>query len=311
MIKFQKYNSIENSYRQLFVDKCDQLGCKSWVVTEKVHGANFSFITDGVSVRPASRNGILGSDEEGNYNFYGCSPVVKRYASSIKYMYQEEFNNSSLVQVYGELCGQGIQKNVNYGEKDFVVFDIKVDGVFLDWDLVVSVCNHSGLMHAPEIARGSLSDMLEVTPEFLSIVAAWSDGVCKAEGVVIKPIDGSIMMGEVRPILKNKSKDFSEKSEKTPKKPTKISEDQEGILSSFLGFVNTNRIRSVLSKTGVPSVKEFGKVQGLLIQDAKQDFENDLYSISDEDWKAIRKVINREVSAIIRPHWLNIIDNNF
>jgi len=61
----------------------------------------------------------------------------------------------------------------------------------------------------------------------------------------------------------------------------------------------------------VPSVKEFGKVQGLLIQDAKQDFENDLYSISDEDWKAIRKVINREVSAIIRPHWLNIIDNNF
>jgi len=39
MIKFQKYNSIENSYRQLFVDKCDQLGCKSWVVTEKVHGA--------------------------------------------------------------------------------------------------------------------------------------------------------------------------------------------------------------------------------------------------------------------------------
>lgn len=29
MIKFQKYNSIESSYRQLFVDKCDQLGCKS------------------------------------------------------------------------------------------------------------------------------------------------------------------------------------------------------------------------------------------------------------------------------------------
>ena len=112
-------------------------------------------------------------------------PVVKRYASSIKYMYQEEFNNSSLVQVCGELCGQGIQKNVNYGEKDFVVLDIKVDGVFLDWDLVVSVCNQSGLIHAPEIARGSLSDMLEVTPEFLSIVAAWSDGVCKAEGVVI------------------------------------------------------------------------------------------------------------------------------
>jgi len=73
---------------------------------------------------------------------------------------------------------------------------------------VVSVCNHSGLIHAPEIARGSLSDMLEVTPEFLSIVAAWSDGVCKAEGVVIKPIDGSIMMGGVRPILKINQKIF-------------------------------------------------------------------------------------------------------
>lgn len=46
MITFKKYNSIENSYRQKFLNYIVEQGkaAGEWTVSEKVHGANFSFV---------------------------------------------------------------------------------------------------------------------------------------------------------------------------------------------------------------------------------------------------------------------------
>ena len=42
--EFTKFPSLENTYRQKEIDKIVMMEIKDqWVVTEKVHGANFSF----------------------------------------------------------------------------------------------------------------------------------------------------------------------------------------------------------------------------------------------------------------------------
>ena len=67
-MNFKKYNSIENAYRKEFLERVAMATIHSndFVVQEKVHGANFSLITDGVSVLTAKRTTIL-QDQD---NFY-------------------------------------------------------------------------------------------------------------------------------------------------------------------------------------------------------------------------------------------------
>ncbi len=45
-MNFVKFSSLENSYRQAFVDRCEYLDAPDWVSLEKLHGANFSFTVE-------------------------------------------------------------------------------------------------------------------------------------------------------------------------------------------------------------------------------------------------------------------------
>jgi hypothetical protein len=48
---------------------------------------------------------------------------------------------------------------------------------------------------------------------------------------------------------------------------------------------------------------------GMLVQDAKDEFERDEYEISKSDWKEISKYVVKEASVVLREDWLNILDN--
>ena len=54
---FKKYNSIENSYQIEFLNEIKEQGFYDleYVVQEKVHGANLSFITNGKDIISAKR----------------------------------------------------------------------------------------------------------------------------------------------------------------------------------------------------------------------------------------------------------------
>lgn len=77
MIEFKKYSSIENSFYKDYVnDVREQVSSDvKWVVQEKVHGTNTSFLCDGHDVKFAKRTSILAEDE----NFYD----YMRFLSSI------------------------------------------------------------------------------------------------------------------------------------------------------------------------------------------------------------------------------------
>ena len=305
-MEFQKYSSLENAYRQKYVDLCLELGIPKWVATEKVHGANFSFIVDG-KVTPAKRTSVLDKNEHGAYDFYGCTPVVERYENSVKEL--AEFIGEP-VQIFGELFGQGVQKEINYGEKDFIVFDIqKQDGTFIPWHAVKELCAMFDIPVVPEIAVGTLPELLDLSPDFESIVAGNGD---KAEGLVLKPAEEDVRLGSgSRPIIKNKSKAFSEKKEKVAKKPYVMPEHLVAIYQDFSQYITENRLKNVLSKIGTVTQKDFGKLTGEFVKDAKDEFERDEYPISKDDWKGLSKVIGKESSNLIRQNWLNILDGSF
>lgn len=304
-MEFKKYSSLDNAYRQKFIDHCHELGINQWVALEKVHGSNFSFITDGYDVTPAKRTSTIGiNPENGRYEFYGCHDVVTKYMNSVRQI-------ADIVQgpvvVYGELYGQGIQKEIDYGSKDFIAFDIMLeDGTFIPHDAVVDLCSRVGIPVVPELGRGSLEEMLSISPEINSIVAP---GEQTAEGLVIKPLDVDARLGNgSRAIIKNKSKAFSEKKDRTPKKPFKLPDSVKPLFDDFCQYLNENRLNNVLSKIGKVTQKDFGMVTGSLIQDAKDEFERDEYEIAKDDWKLIAKSVGKEASNVVRSQWLNILD---
>lgn len=308
---FRKYNSIENSYRNKFVDYCKNLGDIEWVALEKVHGANFGFIVSGGEVTPFKRTSTIGKNPyTGEYDFYGCGSVVERYENLVKNL---ELAFDQPVQIYGELYGDGIQKEVKYGDKDFIVFDIYLmdDEVFVDWDTVADTCFDYSIPCVPEIARGSIETLLTISSEFNSIVASNNGHSSKAEGLVIKQLKNEAFLPNgSRAIIKNKSESFSEKKQKTPKKPNNdIPDNLKPLYKDFSQYLNSNRLNNVLSKVGGITQKDFGKIQGMLVQDAKEEFERDEYKIPKDDWKAISKVIGKSAGHVVRKDWLNILGN--
>ena len=71
MLEFKKYSSIENSFNREFMERivAEMPTDLEYVVQEKVHGANTSFLCDGKNVRFAKRTSMLEADE----NFYDYS----------------------------------------------------------------------------------------------------------------------------------------------------------------------------------------------------------------------------------------------
>ncbi len=64
-MEFKKYNSIENAYQKVVLEQIIIHGFEkeTYVVQEKVHGANFSFFTDGKEVKIAKRTDFIEENE--------------------------------------------------------------------------------------------------------------------------------------------------------------------------------------------------------------------------------------------------------
>jgi Rnl2 family RNA ligase len=154
--RFKQYASIEplNEKHIRELSSTGWIESKNWIALEKIHGANFSFITDGTTVRTAKRSGFIqneyikpdGSKHPGEY-FYHHNLIEDKYREDILQLY-ELIENSGMVaperliqiQVFGEFFGGSypgftdktpIQKGVHYcPEADFLVFDIRVDFIY-------------------------------------------------------------------------------------------------------------------------------------------------------------------------------------
>lgn len=327
---FVKYRSLENSYRQKFVDKCAELGIDEWVALEKLHGANFGFIVavdeTELTVEAFKRTSTLEANATGDYDFYGCTALVEAHKSKMKLISDWVWGHLMIedgepVIVYGELAGKGVQKEVNYGEKDFYAFDIYLPkrDRYLDWDDVQAACKFAEVNTTNEIARGKLDKLLGIDPLFRSThTPKGIEGENWAEGFVVKQLQNEKLFSSgQRAILKVKNERFKEKKNKAgrlPKPPAIYTEDQAQLHAELSLYLSENRLKNVLSKLETVTQKQFGMVSGLLLKDAKDEFERDErdeVSIPRDDWDVIRRSLSNLANEIVRKNWLNILDGEF
>lgn len=106
MLEFKKYSSIENSFNREFMERivAEMPTDLEYVVQEKVHGANTSFLCDGENVRFAKRTSMLEAEEM----FYDYPELLERYKDKVMTLTKDVFSrykNVRSVNVFGEMFG--------------------------------------------------------------------------------------------------------------------------------------------------------------------------------------------------------------
>ena len=289
--EFNKFPSLENTYRQKEIDKIVMMEIKDqWVVTEKVHGANFSFWvyknveTKEIDIKCAKRSGWI---EEGE-KFFNYKSVLEKYRPMLEKLRGDVLDNFV---IYGELFGGNIQSGMCYSlEQDFVAFDMRWIneegslGLPLDKLTTLTLKDDYKIPVTPLIGvYDTFEEALAVEESFTSKLIRQDfdgkEGHKEAEGVVIEPNNAVYEPNGSRVYLKKKTKRFLEKGGKPNikhKVPMLLQESVQLKLDEALLFLNNNRFDSVVSKIGEVSIKDIGKVMGLLTQDIVVDMEKDL-----------------------------------
>lgn len=331
---FHQFSSIENCNQKHildleknnFIDDQDE-----WVAMEKIHGANFSFLTDGHSVYTARRRSILAPND----NFFGHGKIAEKYKSDILLVYQKiksDIPDITTIQIFGEIFGgyypnlkssKPVQKGIWYNnEIDFLVFDIKINknnikpsgsNETLYWylsqdEIDTYLANLSQLRGAPVISKGKFQDMIKLNPEFPSTIPMM---------YLLSPIDNNIAEGYViklnkrhpgnitRPIIKLKNKKFLEKT--GVKVPLNINSNNK-FTEKVIEYCTQNRFNNTISKIGPDNKIE--KIQGIFIADAITDMKKDLDVNELEEFEKNIKKVKEIVSYYLFTNnitncWLN------
>lgn len=335
---FKKYPSLENHTNSKFIEKCYEAvmhaGGKAivqFVAREKIHGTNFSVIITPDTIQAAKRSGPIKELEK----FFGYEDLMADLNDvfvGIQNLIKDRIEAGEdwkSIQIFGEFAGGGIQKEVDYGDKSFYVFDVLLDapgagisnGWMKDTD-VESFCDAHGLKIAPLIARGTIDELLKLPVEFNTIVPTltWSnmyavhpqpkptDNV--AEGLVIKPNEPLWLPNGSRLAIKYKTDAFKEKGKgQTPKIPVPLSESDLTLLTQFSEYSTAARVRNVCSHIGEIDSKQFGKVLGLTIKDILEEAAREGVRLEKAEAPSkIKGELQKIVSANIREIWMDLIN---
>lgn len=210
-VMFHKYTDIERW--QNFPDVIPT--GENVVITEKIHGTN---CRAGIVMTDNGLMWMAGShrtrrkefDSGGNQSLYWMPlrmPNVKEMIADM-----QDDRNAVAVVVFGEIYGPGIQDMQYGGELGFRVFDMTVNGEYLDWQDVRYTCGIYGVETVPELYVGPF------TPDILMDLTDGPTTVCETvvtkfkgrEGCVVKPLieRKTFDIPSERVILKSVSADY-------------------------------------------------------------------------------------------------------
>ena len=328
MLQFKKYNSIENTFDREFMERMilEEANRQEFVVQEKVHGANVSFVTDGATVKFAKRTAFVEADEK----FYDSEKFFERHSQRVTGLFSlvcERIPDITAVTVFGEMFGgmyphpdvqnsnktMLIQKGVYYCPyHEFYAFDIYVanetGGYYLPLDLSNELFVQGGFFHARTLFRGTLAECLQYPNDSPSHISGWlnlppiDDNIC--EGVVIRPVTPTYLRSGSLVLLKNKNARFAEKTSVKKREPKMFvepsySDELKDLLVTVEDYVTENRLNSVVSKVGsISTPKDTGKLIGLFSKDILDDFLKEHSGEYAELEKSEQKVLNRHTNSL-------------
>jgi Rnl2 family RNA ligase len=335
-MEFRKYNSVENSYQNDFISAIIEqgFGDLDYVVQEKIHGANLSFITDGQNILSAKRTELILDNEA----FFNAKLVQEKYTDKIFNLFKEfsqSFDTKTLT-IFGELFGGGyphpdipkddhaklVQRGIYYSPtNDFFAFDILLNNdKYLDVETASGLFEKFGFVYAKTLFKGTLKDCLAFSNEFKTTIPAeyglpQLDGnIC--EGVVVRPLQPSFIRGGSRVLIKNKNEKWAENNNFIDKlilskllhEGEVLSEEASFLCEEIYKLITQNRLTNLISKISeVNPKKDLGKILGLYNKDALTDFfktHKDRYdSLEKHESKAVNKFLNKHAGQLINDYF--------
>lgn len=336
-MEFKKYNSIENSYQDDFIRSIIEhgFGNLEYLVQEKVHGANVSFMTDGKRILSAKRTELILDNED----FYNSKLVLEKYKDKIIGLYHDVANqfNADSVTIFGELFGGGyphpdipkddkaqlVQHGIYYcPTNEFYVFDIMIDNKkYLDTVTANVLFEKHKFVYAKTLFTGSLSDCLTYSNTFKTTIPIeynlpeLDGNVC--EGIVIRPVQPTFFRNGSRVIIKNKNEKWAENNNYIDKAilgkllqidGEELSEEASFLCEEIYKLITLNRLDNLISKIGEVNPKnELGKVLGLYNKDVLTDFlknYQDRYNgLEKQESKAVNKFLNKYAGELINDYF--------
>lgn len=332
-MEFDKYSSLSHAIKTRVHNAVINMGFAGpdipWIVTEKIHGANFGLTYNvlDAAMTPNKRSSFLPMDD----TFYGFQTIKKGMVEALQSLYQLVGDNvEESISVRGEIAGGGfygtkdrhaksVQSGTNYNTANFfAAFDLIIDGRYIKPIEAHVLLDAAGFNIVPVLGvYKTFAEAMEVSNVFESLVPAMFN--CKAEeenfaeGWVARPFVHEFVFGnEKRVILKSVNPKFSENVHvPRVKEPKELPEAAQVLFNATVSYLNENRLNAVISKHGAPQQKEFGLIMGMLVQDALDEYSEDVDSttkelkeLMDENWKPFVKAYSSEASKIVRELWI-------
>ncbi|RAJ77381.1 Rnl2 family RNA ligase [Chitinophaga dinghuensis] len=318
MDKNTEYEKMPKSLKGLHLTDKEQhdLNKLKWVVTEKIHGANFSFVYENRQLKYAKRKDYL----KWNDDFFGFQAVAAALEERIIHLFealQQQIPAHRYI-IYGELFGgqyphpdvtpntavQAIQTGVYYSpDIHFCAFDIAFETTeedskyYLDYDQAVAYFERFEIFYAKILFSGKWNEALNFNTRIDSLVPtqlqlpALSPNLI--EGIVIKPFSHSgLSTLSFRPVIKLKNPEFDEEkkfheAEKWSYIPEVSSRTEElsFLVEEMALYITKNRLDSALSKTGrldPSNPQRMDAIQQEFLEDILTDFNEDNNAILNE-----------------------------
>jgi Rnl2 family RNA ligase len=308
---FRRYFSIEGSWRkkeiQWWTEKYSEIKSITYVLQEKIHGANLSWVFDPDGTMKIGKRTAVLTDKD---NFYNFKIMYEKYADVIILLKEYAVEHKCSLNIFGEWHGKGIQKGVDYGpEKQILFYDVLVDNVLMspyEMEDMFSLLDIEDML-VPDFGK---VDSLQEAIDFVTddkITKVYPEGKSVIEGVVIKPYYNTMRSENGKTFyLKNKNEVFKEIQKKRKKNKPKVEhpEHVERLRTAFDDYVTENRLNNVISKHGeIESSDDIGKYIKLFLEDAKEEFTKDYtIDIMDCDKKELKYVYNasKEIVKMLR-----------
>lgn len=195
---------IEGKFRNKYVKF---LKDAEWIFTEKIDGTNIRVCWDGHTFV------FKGRTERANLPAGLVVRLQQLFLTNEMEELVEQMFGEKEVMFIGEGYGAGIQavgKDYIENGQDFILFDVVVDGKYLDHENVVEIAQALGIRMVPVVLTGTIDDAVKLVKNNPSSLI----GTCVMEGVVGRlPVNMYDGRGN-RMIVKIKCRDF-ENSEKS------------------------------------------------------------------------------------------------
>ena len=275
-----------------------------WVVTEKIHGFNARFGRDADGTCWAGgRNQVVVEGDPQTWDrsklqgFVGFAadmvPLLPTYGRTI----------------FGEWAGKGIQKGIDYGERNFYMFGAMCDkGHLMSWGEVESISDVLWIKTVPVLYHDkglpSIEKLNEWREDTSLIATTPREGICLTQDPPVRDGWGNYLIG------KFKAAAFAENAR--VQKPLRELPDMTNLNNFVADYAVPMRLQHVLDQVGAELTGQFdnphkdpldvvntGRVLRTMYEDVVREAGAEYEALSDEDKKMLGKVLSGTTKKLL------------